>query len=187
MTEEVMIDIETLDVKPRSVVLSVAAMKFTQEEGAHLKNIFYKRFDLQSQFDRGRTVSEDTLRFWMDQPAAVRNEAFGIQTLPCHIVLQELSKFCEGATNYWANGPMFDMIILEDLARQCGIFEQLSWKFYMTRDVRTLADEAGMDRRWQPNDFPDEVALGAHHPVADCYAQIEKVRTARDMLPVMGL
>jgi len=189
MTSEVMIDIETIDVTPKAVVLSVASMMFNQKEGASLTSTYYKKLELQPQFDIGRTISERTIMWWMEQDAEVRNEAFGIQRFPVDKVLKGLAKNCAGARNIWANGPMFDIIILEDLARDFGVFSDLeeAWKFYQTRDLRTLKDEAGLDRTWAPESIPDKVNFGKHHPVTDCYIQIEALRAAREILPLAGM
>lgn len=180
---ELMIDIETLDVTPKAVVLSVGAVPFTQEYGANLNNVFYEKLQLQEQLDIGRSVSESTLIWWMERDSNIRLSQFNLEgrTRVANALL-DLAKFSEPYGNIWANGPMFDIIILEDLARDYHVFDQIPWMFYQTRDVRTIKDEAGLERGWQPESIPDKLmkgGYGLHHPVTDCYIQIEAVREAR--------
>lgn len=186
MTKEMMVDIETLDVVPRAVVLSVAAVPFTQKDGAELDKAFMKRVELQPQFEIGRTVSEATLNWWFEQDKEVIAEAFHHQRFAADKVLKGLATVCEGYDTFWANGPQFDFIILEDLARDFGVFHELPWMFFQQRCVRTIKDEAGLDRRWQPDHMPEGMK-GAHDPVTDCYVQIEALRAARDLLPLARL
>ena len=67
----IMVDIETLDTVQSAVVLSIGAVAFdphTKELGEK----FYVEFttDLQAQQRLGRTISADTVTWWMQQGAA---------------------------------------------------------------------------------------------------------------------
>lgn len=171
---EFMIDIETLDTKPSAVVLSLGVVSFNQEVGA-MDNLFIQ-LDGQEQLDCGRTVSMDTIKFWMRQPEASRRAAFpddpqGMFEDIAHFISHHKSP--EGAL-YWAKSPSFDMTILYSLCGDLYGVDEMPWAFRGFRDVRTLVDAVHDDfvpaKTW---DYPD------HHPIGDCLWQIEEVRHVR--------
>ena len=183
--KELMIDTETLDVTPKAVVLSVAVVPFTQKNGPDKVNTYYAALDIQPQLDVGRTISESTLKFWMEQDKEVRDAAFEGGAHPLEL-LNELLQLYNGYDLIWANGPAFDLIILEDLARDFQLFNSTPWKFWQGRDVRSMREET-VGRDWVPDNIPEDILeLGSHHPIYDCYVQIEVVRKAREsILPAL--
>ena len=67
-----MIDLETLGTAADSVILSVGAVKFDLHSTAIDDHGFYGSISIDSNFDAGRRVSEDTLLWWLKQPAAAQ-------------------------------------------------------------------------------------------------------------------
>jgi hypothetical protein len=170
---DVMVDIETLDTTPTSVVLSIAAVAFgkrTYQQGPRIV------LDVQDQIDRGRTISASTLLFWLSQPPeAQKHFKKGLE--PCGdelknpIALARLASDLAQFDRIWANGPSFDMVIIEDLFRTYHVTppELLFRKF---RDQRTV-QELIPDDQWP--DLP--VGFIAHDPMWDCINQIGVIQT----------
>ena len=170
---EMMIDIETLDVKPTAVVLSVGAVAF--ERSGQIRDRFYRVLDVQKQTKLGRTVSFDTVQWWMDQEPDAQAEAFATVRQRVADVLTDLNAYCRkyDSNTYWALGPQFDYIILESLHDQMG--SSVPWSHGQLRDVRTMCGEANIDRRGHGS----QVMGLPHTPIYDCEFQIELLTMAR--------
>jgi hypothetical protein len=174
---DAMVDLETLDTRPTSVILSIGAVLFDARGGQPSKRPYYRVLKLQSQLNRGRTVSESTLLWWADQSEAARAEVFrpAGRSHPVE-ALQDLAAYLKPARRVWAQGP--DYVILTDMARQLGI--KMPWAYNSVRDVRTIREEAGMLESWAPAD--NDFDLTPHHPVSDCLWQVAVVTEARRRL-----
>lgn len=131
----VMIDLETLGLnvpKPDCVVWQVG-VTFWNEAGY---NEFRFYPDVLSQIMRGRTVSQETVKWWMGQknvPNYMLKERTSVSQM-----LEDISFQFERfkPEEVWANGPAFDLMILQSLAGDFS--EPLPWTHKMERDVRTL-------------------------------------------------
>ena len=80
--------------------------------------------------------------------------------------LNQLNKFVVGADNIWCQGPVFDIVILENLYRQ--VERPTPWQFWQIRDSRTLFGVHGDPR--------GKGAKGAHNALIDCYYQAQAVQ-----------
>ena len=144
MTKHLMIDIETLATTPDAAILTIGAVKFNpfgddRDKASRKAETFYKRIDLDSNIELGRTINEDTLRWWCDQSEDISHEAFVEEDrLPITTVLKDLYKFGWGTSKVWGHGSAFDMVILEHACRQ--IQQAVPWDYYNVRDTRTLYD-----------------------------------------------
>lgn len=171
---EAMIDIETLDTGPRSVILSIGAVKFDRI-GPLKTPTFFRALELDQQMiNFGRTVSQATLFWWHEQSDVAWHTSLhpNNRVMP-YSAMSELRAFLRGVECFWANPPAFDCTILDGLYRDIHL--EIPWKHNQLRDMRTLREEAGMPRDWSPEGW-----LGvAHDPVDDCRFQIEVVREAR--------
>lgn len=185
MTNEVMIDIETLDTGPRSVVLSIGAHTF--EPAMNAPSSFMVTLKLDEQFAAGRTVSEGTLLFWTNLRETV---AFDVSFKPANRwsvskSLLALNAYLHNreAEVFWANSPNFDMTILESLYKDLHLTP--FWNHRQLRDVRTLIAEAGITKDWKPSGWdPAEIS---HHPISDCRWQIAAVKEARSRQALRGM
>jgi hypothetical protein len=176
MTLEAMIDIETLDTEPGSVVLSIGAVLFTQARGVRTDvDSFYRRLELDEQIRSSRTISQASLLWWMEQDAPICAEAFHRARVGVSPSLLGLTGYLRHTDVFWANGPAFDLIILESLYKDNDMAPP--WKYSQGRDMRTLREAAGMPRDWDPGAVKSP--HGPHHPVHDCLIQVEVVREAR--------
>jgi len=187
---EVMIDLETLSVRPDSAILIIAAIKFDRNEkwsqkaklvpkeeqscrlieGVAGVHCFYKRIDLLSCLELGMRISPETQAWWSTQDENIRKEAFGPEN---RIVLKEaLKQFSEwfgDSKLIWGHGDDFDCTILGEAYERCSM--EKPWKFWNTRDTRTLFDLASV----RMSDLPTE---NKHHALYDCYRQIIGVQLA---------
>jgi hypothetical protein len=106
----------------------------------------YFRIDVDEQIALGRRVDEGTVDWWGTQSAEVREEALGeTDRVSIEDFTKALNKFVVGATRIWAQGPVFDIVILENLYRQIG--KPAPWQYYTIRDSRTLLKALGDDRK----------------------------------------
>ncbi len=77
---DIMLDLETLDTKPTSVILTIGAIRFNREKRLlPLKecDVFYRKIEIEKQKDEGFTSSQLTENWWNRQDEDVREEALG--------------------------------------------------------------------------------------------------------------
>lgn len=188
---EMMFDLETLDTEPSSIVLSVGAVTWETyaDDTGHLAwrvpehGTFMRTLDIQAQLDRGRTMSERTLLWWMQQDADAQAEAFASVRWPIHQVMQQFEDFALRAKGlevnaFWASPSTFDFPIWEDLSKMAGVSEP--WHYRQVRDVRTVVAEASYSANSHKPTVP--IAGKAHQPVTDCLWQIDLLTAARNKI-----
>lgn len=166
MKNSIMIDLETLDVLPSSVIVSVGVCWFNSEGVGSRKEW---KLDVEEQLSKRRTVSWSTLKWWLNQSDDARKDLTTGETTPINIFIEELYEFIRppGGPKYWtiwANSPTFDCVMLHNLAKQYK--RKMPWNFWEERDVRTLVDTAGISR-------PKSASHGA---LQDAVDQAEMVR-----------
>ncbi len=173
---DVMIDIETLGTERNSIILTIGAIKFDRNDETFYEE-FYKWVDIDSCKRLGMTFDKSTVEWWNKQLKEVRDEAFhstpreGIEP-----VLQALKTFIGGdGTKVWSHGSCFDIVMLEDIYKKCGII--VPWKFWNIRDTRTLYDVCSISLITDKN---------THNALHDCKRQIKGVRDALNKLTVKG-
>lgn len=132
----VMIDLETMGLTPDSAIVSIGAVLFDPRYGIDDFDDFYAELDWKGQ---KRTIDDGTYRWWHDpnkvSPAA-RKALKGSEEL--YDVLTELTLWLPQDAKVWGNGATFDITMLEDAYRQHG--QEVPWKFWNIRDVRTIKD-----------------------------------------------
>jgi hypothetical protein len=167
----IMLDIETFDTAPSSVMLSLAAVAFNDTA---IVDEFMVNLSLDESIRKGRTVSQPTIKFWLRYPDILETLFENPQGLE-----EGLSKFNFWVTNnnpideVWANGPAFDCVILGEYYRLFN--RSLPWPFYKERDFRTLKSiDVMVPSR------PDN--LVAHNPLHDCIYQAQVVISIKNQL-----
>jgi len=164
---DIMLDLETLSTRPDSVILTFGAVKFdpfrSEEE---ITEGLYVRLDVDHQIVLGRHVDDDTLEWWNKQPPDIREEALSEEgRTSLEEFTRELNKFIVGSNRIWAQGPTFDIVILENLYRQMG--KPIPWPYYVIRDSRTLLKALKGDK--SKNTM-------LHNAVADCVSQARAIQ-----------
>jgi hypothetical protein len=141
--------------------------------GYHQRH-YYARIDLESQ--SARSIQQDTIDWWATQPAAARDEAFNeADRIPLDRALDELGKLIWQSKRIWAQGPTYDMNILEHAYKSYG--KALPWQFYNVRDARTVYS------LWPDCPRPPT----SHHALEDCRRQIDMLQATLKHLNVKTL
>ena len=166
---DVMLDIETLATSPDSVILTFGAVKFDPfDPKKPIDQAIYMRLDVDEQIALNRKIDDGTVEWWAKQSEEVREEALGTANREnLETFTKSLNKFVAGVDRIWAQGPVFDIVILENLYRQLG--KPAPWPYYVIRDSRTLLKALGDDR---------ESTKLLHNALADCVSQAEAVQSA---------
>lgn len=164
---DLMLDLETLGTRPGCVILTIGAVLFDPYSLKEPGPGIYMRVDADEQIAQGREVQEDTLQWWMNQADDIREEALGESgRVSVEQMYRELNKICVGVQNIWAQGPVFDIAILENIYRQYGW--PTPWQFWQISDSRTLFKTHG-DPRVKGRE-------GHHNALADCVYQAQGVQ-----------
>ena len=164
---DVMLDLETLSTRPDATILTFGACKFNPYGQEDITQGIYFRISVDEQIALGRHVDDNTVEWWGRQAEDVREEALGDgDRISLEQFTQELNRFIVGADNIWAQGPVFDIVILENLYRQMGL--PCPWQFWQIRDSRTLLSTHGDPR--------DKNKAGLHNALEDCVSQAQAVQ-----------
>lgn len=169
-----MIDIEGLATGPETTILTIAAQEFDPLQRDRFGRDYYVRVDLESQ--DGRTIEQGTIDWWAQQPALVREEAFNEHDrVSLAEALQGLHRMAWHARRVWAQGPTYDMNILEHAYKSLQM--PLPWRYYQVRDSRTLFSLCPALERYP----------ASHHALEDCQRQINLVWDAMESLNIQEL
>ena len=165
---ECMLDLETLGTRPGSAVVSIGAVMFNREQ-SYVGPTFYQAISLENLIDVfGFAVSGSTIRFWLQQEDAARNELFK-DTINVNAALMEFARFVtdshEGGVDkelqVWGNGAAFDNVLLREMYERMHL--QPPWAFWNDRCYRTIKNERDKGKNLAPN-----VASGnVHHKALD--------------------
>ncbi len=177
-----MVDIETLSTASNACILTIGAIRFDRYteiskvdivETLKKMDVFYCKIDIGSCEELGLKMDVDTLKWWMKQSTEAIEEAFFGERMALKDVLLAFTQWFKGSDYIWSHGDDFDTVILGEAYRKCGL--QSPWKYWNTRDTRTLFDVAKVTKEMMPNE-------NLHNAVFDCYRQILGVALAFKML-----
>ena len=133
-----MVDLETLAVTPRAVVLSLGAVHFDPWANG-VKDKLYFKISIDDQDALGREVDSNTLDWWAKQDPLIMEEAFSPDDrIPLVEAMDRFHKFAWGCDAFWSHGATFDLAIIEDIYRQ--LKKPFPWNYWQLRDTRTLFD-----------------------------------------------
>lgn len=136
---KLMLDLETLSLKDTAAILSIGAVLFNNEE---IIDNFYVSVNLQSCIDKGMTIDESTLQFWLSQPEEARSIAFekGVSIEDAVESVTEwlyLDNRIDSIDEVWANGNK-NFIWLKNAFNSVNVnFESSICEYYKERDLRT--------------------------------------------------
>lgn len=138
MTKHLMVDLETLAVTPRSVILTLGAVHFDPYSN-EIGDSLYLKLDLDEQDQLNREIDPNTLDWWSKQDSLIMEEAFSItDRINLNSAMDKFHKFAWGCDAFWSHGATFDLVIIEDMLRQLN--RSLPWNYWQLRDTRTLFD-----------------------------------------------
>lgn len=164
----IILDIETLDTSPTSIITEIGLIAFDRSTLLETA-CFACQPSLFEQLAAKRTASAETIRFH------AANETLP-NAIPDHDPASVLHSLCNFIKSHnprrvWIQGPDFDRPILQDFCTQFGF--QFPWDFWLTRDTRTLWDLA----------FPGvKHPKRAHHAVEDCRHTLLDMQSALSAL-----
>jgi len=168
-----MIDIEGLGTGPDAAILTIAAQSFDPFGTGHYDRHYYARITLESQ--ENRRIQDDTLAWWATQPEA-QQEAFAEEDrVPLDQALDELYKLAWQHDYIWAQGPTYDINILEHAYKSYN--KTQPWQFYRIRDSRTVLS------LWPGRPVPPT----SHHALEDTRKQINILQQTLKHLNVKEL
>ena len=174
-----MIDLETLNTHPDSIILTIGAIKFDRTQNLSKMedcDSFYRRIEIESCKSIGLTSSEETIKWWNTQDISIKYEALeNPDRIPIKKVLIDFDRWIGKNKKVWAHGDDFDCVILDNAYRACDL--KTPWQFWNTRDTRTLFDIANVNI----NEIP---IIGAHNALNDAYRQVKCVKLALSRISV---
>jgi len=169
-----MIDLEGLATGPDTTILTIAAQSFDPLGDGWYDQHYYARVTLESQ--ENRRIEQGTLEWWATQPAPARDEAFAEEgRIPLDQALDELGRLIWHSKRIWAQGPTYDMNILEHAYKSYN--KPIPWQYYAVRDSRTVF---GL---WPELPKPPT----SHHALEDCRRQIGLLQDTLKYLRVKEL
>jgi len=168
-----MIDLEGLATGPDTTILTIAAQAFDPVGHGFFNQHYYARITLESQPDR--KIEQGTIDWWATQKEA-QAEAFAEEDrIPLDEALDGLGRLIWHAKRIWAQGPTYDMNILEHAYKSYN--KPIPWQYYSVRDSRTVF---GL---WPELPKPPT----SHHALEDCRRQIELLQTTLRHLNIKEL
>ena len=144
-------DIETLGNKPYSVVLSIGICAFNPITGMIDEDGVNLTLNMEEQVEKGLRMDASTVIWWMHQSDEARQVFapnggcsldFAYNQIKTYIDSHQPDPF---QRFLWGNGATFDNVLLDCLFNVAGKPEL--WKFWNHRDVRTIVDIAGLDKK----------------------------------------
>jgi hypothetical protein len=173
MSSHLMIDIEGLGTGPDAAILTIAAQSFDPFGTGYYDRHYYARITLESQ--ENRRIQDDTLAWWATQPEA-QAEAFAEDNrVPLDQALDELYRLAWQHDYIWAQGPTYDVNILEHAYKSYN--KTQPWQFYRIRDSRTVLS------LWPERPVPPT----SHHALEDTRKQINILQQTLKHLNVKEL
>lgn len=176
--KDIMIDLETLATDTDCVVISIGACLFDTEKKI-IPSTFYMAADVQEQLNRGRKISADTIKFWMDQSNAAQH-VFKEKAKPMAEVLQTFTFWLNSLgpkkdRMVWGNGSTFDISMMENVLKMYGL--ERPWNYNGVMDLRTF-------KRFMGRGEPVPRPAVAHNALEDSKTQAQYVL---DILTRCGL
>lgn len=161
-----MVDIETLGTKSKSVILSIGALEFDINTGKTGRK-FYTNISLESCIEAGLLIDGNTVMWWLDQDYEARRALSQPEPIPLGIALNDFRTFIKSLDEdiqVWGNSARFDLGILNDTY---DLFkEDIPWNFRNERDVRTLVSFRPDIKKMTP------FYGTAHNALDDCDQQV---------------
>lgn len=170
-----MIDMETMAVSPRAVVLSLGAVHFDPWDNG-IKDTLYFKISLDDQDTLGREIDPNTIDWWSKQDPVIMEEAFSLNDRISLVdAMNQFHKFAWGCDAFWSHGATFDLMIIQDIYTQ--LKKPLPWNYWQLRDTRTLFD-LGCD--------PDMPQGNKHDALQDAIRQAIGVQNVYSKMKILN-
>lgn len=137
----VMIDLETLGLKPGCAIIAIGAVVFASPLPTSCDDNFYSNISRSSNLFVGLKIDQDTMEWWERQSQEAKDGSlFGTDNLL--ITLGRFDAFLNQFppalydVRVWGNAASFDLKILEEAYAICQLVRP--WKYYNEMCFRTL-------------------------------------------------
>lgn len=171
MKTHCMVDLETLGTAPGSVIVSLGAVAFNQENAMAY---FYANISINSCLNHGMVVDAGALKFWMTKASQENRDDLFVNPRGLREVLHDFNAFYKAANCcwLWSHGSTFDIGHLGIAYGLAGYNDYRPWLFRNVRDTRTLFSLAkGMQH-------PFRGKGDKHNALADAIYQVGQVQEA---------
>ncbi len=169
----VMVDIETLDTTVTAAIIQVAAVVFDPRSRG-IQDHWSCNIDQRSNVFHGRTISDETVEWWMAQAPEARSAVFDGPFTELSSAMRQFTKWLNKlrptCTRIWAKDPDFDIKILVHACENLNIF--WPFKFWEARSCRTA-----MELAYPEGNFPMvEVDGPLHDALVDAKKQVVEIQ-----------
>lgn len=145
--KHVMIDLETMGLRPDAAIVSIGAVRFERCLGEDLSNDikvldkFHTAVSLRSCTSLGLTTDQSTVDWWQKQSAEARSswQQDGAPTLPDALSAFNAWVLQSGPASAiapWGNGADFDLVLLKSAFNAIGA--DPPWRYYNQKCYRTI-------------------------------------------------
>jgi hypothetical protein len=180
-----MIDLETLGTHPATApIIQIGAVAFQLTGDGPDPRVPMFRMFVEAKSCLGepfnRRIDPSTVAWWAESDPALLVEIMKGKGIALGMALIGLNEWFasigEAPEGVWANGPTFDVIMLEAAYDQARL--PTPWSYRAIRDVRTMAMIAGDDNlSWEGGTkTPIEEAGQKHDALVDCLRQLRMVQ-----------
>ena len=170
MKKNIMLDLETLGKEPKSVIVSIGAVEFSETEVS--ENKFYINIDPEDCQSYGLKINASTFLWWMGQSEAARLAITGSEKVKLKEALISFSSWLLEGHNHsleddvivWGNGADFDNTILSSSYSETGL--EQPWSFRNNRCYRTiknLSPDIKIETSGTRHNALDDAVSQAHH------------------------
>ncbi len=132
----IMLDLETLGMKPGAVIFSIGAVKFG---GGKITDEFYSRVDIASCVSMGMKIEPDTLLWWMNQSEEARAELTNPDREWLATALVRFHAWAGIGIQIWGNGAAFDNVLFSAAYDHAGLAIP-AWAHRQSMCYRTVRD-----------------------------------------------
>ena len=171
---QVMLDLETMGVRPNAAFAAIGAVKFDPATGEIHDGGFYCLVDLDSAVEIGLELDVSTFLWWLEQSDDARMSLLTGTRLP---IREALSGFLRWYGNApmptWGNGPASDNVWIKEALRHAGL--RCPWTHKEDRCYRTI-------REMRP--YMEVEPYGTYHnPLDDAICQAKHLLKVLETMP----
>ena len=162
-----MLDLETLGKEPKSIIVSIGAVEFSETEVS--ENKFFTNIDPEDCQSYGLKINASTFLWWMGQSEAARLAITGSEKVKLKEALISFSSWLlmdssKDDVIVWGNGADFDNTILSSSYIETGL--EQPWSFRNNRCYRTiknLSPDIRIETSGTRHNALDDAVSQAHH------------------------
>lgn len=159
----VMLDLETMGIRPDAAIVAIGAVAFglTPAGGMWIGPSFYRVVDLASATADGGVMDAETVKWWLRQSEVARTALLDPHAVPLRDALDQFDLYMERVgecPRVWGNGAGFDNVILRTAYERAGM--AVPWSHWDDRCYRTTKAE-------YHGDVVAPARVGTHHNALD--------------------